>query len=157
MARRSALAGAHPASGQGVEPEQQAVPEQAERPEVPEQPEPEERAERQASQNASPATTSGDSSRSGDSGGSGDTRTASTPEPKRTGRAAKTTLTVDPDVLAEAKDGYWVALSRGRHRTFAEYVTAALDAYNQAMRDEYTGGKEFPPRPSGNLPTTQLS
>ena len=71
------------------------------------------------------------------------------------GRHAKTTLTVEPDVLEDAKNGYWVTLGAGQHRTFAEYVTAALENYNQAMREEHTGGNPFPPRPTGNLPTTQ--
>ena len=64
---------------------------------------------------------------------------------------------MDPAVLDDAKDGYWVALAHGLHRSFAAYVTAALESYNQAMREQYTDGNGFPPRPTGNLPTTQLS
>jgi hypothetical protein len=79
------------------------------------------------------------------------------PGRRRTGRGDKTTLTVAPDVLDEAKNGYWVAMQHGKHFTFAEYVTAALEAYNEAMRQELTKGKQFPQRPMNNLPTTHLS
>lgn len=151
MARRSALAGAHPASGHQPEPEQ---------PEVqgpPEQPEREERDEQPEATSSQSVSTADGSAESGGSGRSGETRTTRTGSTGRKGRSAKTTLTVDPDTLDEAKDGYWVALAHGRHRTFAEYVTAALEAYNQTMRETYTDGAEFPARPSGNLPTTQVS
>lgn len=154
MARRSALAGAHPASGHQPEPEQADVQSPPEQPEREEQPE---RDEGDEAMNSQSVSTAGGSAEPGGSGRSGEARTTRTGSMGRRGRSAKTTLTVDPDTLDEAKDGYWVALAHGRHRTFAEYVTAALEAYNQTMRETYTGGAEFPARPSGNLPTTQVS
>lgn len=75
---------------------------------------------------------------------------------KRAGRSAKTTLTVDPDVLDDAKNGYWFALGLGRYTTFAEYVTAALESHNEAIRQAYNEGKPFPVRPTTNLPTSQM-
>lgn len=50
---------------------------------------------------------------------------------------------MSPDVLDDAKNGYWVAMKEGKHITFAEYVTAALRAYNEMIRQELAGGQEF--------------
>ncbi|GAA0651010.1 hypothetical protein GCM10010174_88400 [Kutzneria viridogrisea] len=85
-----------------------------------------------------------------------DTGAAAGSVAKRAGRSAKTTLTVDPDVLDDAKNGFWFALGLGRYTTFAEYVTAALAAHNEAIRATYNEGEPFPQRPTTNLPTTHM-
>lgn len=105
MARRSNLAGTHPAA-----------------------PEPAERKERVAQEE---------------------------PQARPTGRYAKATLTVRPDVLDEAKDGFWYLMAKGEYRSFAEYVTDALAAFNEQVRTDHLKGKKFPARPHAKLPTVQ--
>lgn len=70
-------------------------------------------------------------------------------------RYAKATLTVRPKVLDEAKDGFWFMLGKGEYRTFAEYVSDALAAYNQQLQAQHNGGQPFPARPqtANKLPT----
>lgn len=78
-----------------------------------------------------------------------------TPHQGRAGRYAKTTLTVRPKVLDEAKDGFWLMLGKGEYRTFAEYVSDALAMFNQHIQAEHNDGQPFPARPqtAHKLPT----
>lgn len=68
----------------------------------------------------------------------------------------KTTLTVDVDVLDDAKNGFWFSLGVGKYVTFADYVTAALRSHNEMIRNTYNEGRPFPVRPTTNLPKNHV-
>lgn len=88
-----------------------------------------------------------------------ETTTASTTPAAAAGPAAlprKTTLTVDVDVLDDAKNGFWFSLGLGKYVTFADYVTAALRSHNEMIRNTYNEGQPFPVRPTTNLPKNHV-
>ena len=70
----------------------------------------------------------------------------------RTGTTTKFSVTVDTEVLDEAKNAFWAAMAVGRYRTFGDFVNEAIADKTSALAKKLNGGADFPPRPSDNLP-----
>jgi len=66
------------------------------------------------------------------------------------GRSRKMTINVGGELQEQAKDAYW--LVRDHHRTFSDWVAAAIAAAIEQTKSE-AGVEELPRRPGGGLPT----
>ena len=69
------------------------------------------------------------------------------------GDRTKITVTMPRVTVERARSAYLNALAKGEARSFADYITKAVETYTRGVERSYNEGKEFEGIPAGVIPT----